>query len=109
MPIERNPKRPQTFRAGPNGKVAKTRYEVLQTIPGYSLIELHPETGRTHQLRVHLSHLGHPILGDTLYNGKPAERVFLHALSLAITIPSGEHMTFTAPEPASFKPFMKER
>ena len=107
MPIERNPKKPQTFRVGPNGKLAKTRYEVVKTVPGYSLVRLQPETGRTHQLRVHLAQLGHPIVGDSLYGGQPADRVYLHALSLAITLPNGKRQTFEAPEPASFKQFLK--
>jgi 23S rRNA pseudouridine1911/1915/1917 synthase len=107
MPIERNPKKPQTFRVGINGKSAVTEYKVVQTSEHYSLVELSPQTGRTHQLRVHLNHLGHPILGDEFYGGKTAERMFLHAHSLEITIPNGERMTFTAPVPKEFKEVLK--
>jgi RluA family pseudouridine synthase len=103
MPIERNPKKPQTFRVGVNGKAAITEYQVDQASEHYSLLELQPQTGRTHQLRVHLNQLGHPILGDELYGGKPAERLFLHAYSLEITVPSGERLTFTAPVPDKFQ------
>lgn len=102
MAIERNPKAPATFRVGPNGKPAVTHYKTLQVGRGNSLLELKPETGRTHQLRVHLAQLSHPIIGDTLYGGKPAERLFLHALSLTITLPNHGHKTFTVPLPASF-------
>lgn len=107
MPIERNPKRPQTFRVGANGKPAQTEYRVKQVSAAYSLIELLPTTGRTHQLRVHLSHLGHPIVGDDLYGGMPGERLFLHALSLEITLPNRERAVFTAPLPAIFKKVMR--
>ena len=108
MPIERNPKAPATFRVGANGKSATTKYQVLETNDKYSLLGLKPETGRTHQLRVHLKHLEHPIVGDTLYDGKPAERLFLHALSLEITLPSKERKLFVANLPASFKKYFKE-
>lgn len=102
MPIQRNPKKPQTFRVGPNGKTAVTNYKVLQSDDKHSLLELRPITGRTHQLRVHLSQIGHPIVGDVLYDGEPADRTYLHALSLEITLPSGQRQTFSAPLPAEF-------
>src|SRR5579884_2416881 len=88
MPIERNPRRPQTFRVGSNGKPANTAYKVLQSNSRFSLVELRPVTGRTHQLRVHLSYLGHPILGDILYGGQPADRLYLHASALELTLPN---------------------
>lgn len=102
MPIERNPKKPQTFRVGAGGKPAITTYKVINSNDTYSLVELKPQTGRTHQLRVHMAELGHPILGDILYGGAPAERTFLHAASLELTIPSGQHKSFEAPMPDSF-------
>jgi 23S rRNA pseudouridine1911/1915/1917 synthase len=108
MPIERNPKKPQTFRVGANGKSALTEYKVLESNDKLSLLELSPQTGRTHQLRVHLNHLGHPILGDTFYNGKPAERLFLHALTLEITLPSHERKVFSTPLPPEFAAIMKQ-
>jgi len=107
MPIERNPKAPATFRVHANGKSAVTHYKVIEVTKNYSLLELKPETGRTHQLRVHLKHLGHPIVGDTLYDGQPAERLFLHAKSLEITLPSRERKIFTAPVPPEFNIFIK--
>ena len=103
MPIERNPKAPATFRVGANGKPAVTHYRVLQPGPDCSLLELKPETGRTHQLRVHLQKIGHPIIGDPLYgDGQFGDRLFLHALSLEITLPNRERKTFTAPLPPEF-------
>jgi 23S rRNA pseudouridine1911/1915/1917 synthase len=88
MPIERNPKAPATFRVGPNGKTAKTVYRTVTVSSDgkHSLVELKPETGRTHQLRVHLAHLGHPIVGDELYGGEKADRLYLHAAELELTI-----------------------
>ncbi len=103
MPIERNPKHPQTFRVGSHGKPATTAYETLQHAHGLSLVELRPTTGRTHQLRVHLAQLGHPILGDTLYGGMVAERLFLHAVSLEITLLDRQRKVFSSPLPAEFK------
>lgn len=103
MPIERNPKRPQTFRVGRQGKPAVTEYLVLDQKDDLSLLELKPTTGRTHQLRVHLRHLGYPILGDVLYGGQPASRLFLHARTLEITLPNGQRRTFEAPLPPEFE------
>jgi 23S rRNA pseudouridine1911/1915/1917 synthase len=102
MPIERNPKKPQTFRVGINGKTAQTTYTVLEERESTSLIELKPATGRTHQLRVHLSHLGHPIVGDLLYSGPTADRLYLHAKELELTLYNHERKVFTSPLPASF-------
>lgn len=104
MPIGRNPKAPATFRVDVQGKHAKTAYETVTGNGKYSLLELKPETGRTHQLRVHLGHFHHPIVGDTLYGGEPAERLYLHAESLEITILAGhERKVFDAPIPPEFK------
>jgi 23S rRNA pseudouridine1911/1915/1917 synthase len=108
MPIERNPKAPATFRVGTNGKSAITRYKVVASGNGYSLLELRPETGRTHQLRVHLKQLGHPIVGDTLYDGEPASRLLLHAKSLEITLPNHERRVFSAPVPPEFEAITKQ-
>ncbi len=102
MPIIRNPKAPQTFRVGQNGKPSTTNYEVVKSAREHTLLKLTPLTGRTHQLRVHLAHIGHPIVGDTLYEGEAADRLFLHAFSLTINIPGDKKMTFEAPLPAEF-------
>jgi 23S rRNA pseudouridine1911/1915/1917 synthase len=108
MPLERNPKAPATFRVGHGGKTAQTHYKVLEANEKYSLLELKPETGRTHQLRVHLHHLGHPIVGDTLYEGEPHERMMLHAESLELTLPSRERKVFTTPMPKEFAEAVSE-
>ena len=102
MPVERHPKLPQLHRVGLNGKLAVTEYWVRGQNEAHSLLELKPQTGRTHQLRVHLSHLGHSIVGDPLYGGEPAPRLYLHAESLEITLPNRERKTFVAPLPPAF-------
>ena len=106
MPIARNPAKPVTFHVDPTGKDSVTNYKVLSMSEGYSLLELKPVTGRTHQLRVHLTHLKHPIVGDELYSGEPAERLMLHAHTIVITLPSKEIVTFTAPLPNEFKRYI---
>lgn len=103
MPIERNPRKPQTFRVGAQGKPAVTAYTVEAEGDQYSLVTLRPETGRTHQLRVHLVKIGNPIVGDELYAGKPNKRMMLHAQSLEITLPNRERKVFTVPTPKSFE------
>ncbi len=101
LPIGRNPKAPSKFRVDPNGKSAKTVYRVLASNGKRSLVELNPQTGRTHQLRVHMAHIGTPIHGDKVY-GKEADRLYLHAAKLEITIPEGERMLFVADVPPEF-------
>ena len=107
MPIERNPKKPQTFRVGSNGKSAVTEYKVVKTDGKSSLLKLKPETGRTHQLRVHLENLDHPIVGDTFYGGKQADRLYLHAASLEITLPSKKRKVFEVTVPKEFMESIK--
>lgn len=101
LPIGRNPKAPSKFRVDPNGKSAITVYRVLASNGKRSLVELNPQTGRTHQLRVHMAHVGTPIHGDKVY-GKEADRLYLHAAKLEITIPEGERVLFVADVPPEF-------
>lgn len=108
MPIERNPKAPATHRVHPNGKHAVTAYTVLKESERYSLVELRPKTGRTHQLRVHMAHLGHPIVGDPLYGkGKYGDRLYLHAYRLEVTLPDEQRRMFEAPIPPEFSDIMQ--
>ena len=108
LPIGRNPSAPSTFRVDPNGKPAQTTYHVLAENDAQSLIELKPTTGRTHQLRVHLTHLNAPILGDRVYGKSSDCRMMLHAQKLEITLPSGERKVFEAAIPDEFKKFFPE-
>jgi 23S rRNA pseudouridine1911/1915/1917 synthase len=107
IPIERNPKNPKSFRVGVGGKHATTEYKVLVESDAYSLLDLHPATGRTHQLRVHLKQIGHPIVGDPVYGGEPFKRLLLHAQKLEITLPSRERKVFEAKLPKVFHDIMK--
>lgn len=86
-------------------KEAETEYQTVKNFKNYTLLELSPKTGRTHQLRVHLNSIGHPIVGDTIYGFKklasPPElnRLFLHAYRLKFTAPDGKAMTLEAELP----------
>jgi len=93
------------------GRSAKTEYRVLRSGDEISLVECILHSGRTHQIRVHLHHLGHPVLGDKLYGGKRAgdyPRQMLHAWKLAFRHPrSGDEMSFEAPVPRDFADAMR--
>ncbi len=97
-----------------NGKEAVTHYRVLQRFRRFTFVECQLETGRTHQIRVHMASIGHPLLGDQVYG--PAKVPFsglqgqtLHAGVLGIIHPStGEYMEFTAPLPAYFEALLKK-
>ena len=86
-----------------------THYKVCERFPkkGYTMVELLLETGRTHQIRVHMSHIGHPVLGDWLYGGDNIllmERQALHAARLSFTHPiTKEKLMLTAPLPDDMK------
>ncbi len=92
----------------PGGRSAVTRYKVLAEYPGYSLVEAYPVTGRTHQLRVHFAHLGHPIAGDRIY-GRPSpglNRLFLHAKKLEFTGPDKKRIEVETELPPELKNFL---
>lgn len=83
---------------------AETRYRVRESFGNrYALLELYPKTGRTHQLRVHLAAIGHPVVGDTLYGAKPAERLMLHAARLEFERPNHKPLALDAPLPGDFE------
>ena len=94
-----------------NSKSATTHYEVLKSFKKYSLVKFSLETGRTHQIRVHLSKIGHPLAGDTLYGGKNDPEFLcgqcLHAYKMEFDHPySGKKMSFFTPLPDYFKKFL---
>jgi len=107
LPIGRAAGRPTLRAVTPGGKPAVTGYRLLATYPGYSYIEAHPETGRTHQLRVHFAAIGHPIAGDVQYGAAARPlgltRQFLHASSLSFKAPSGRQLTLTSELPADLR------
>ena len=112
-PIGRHPvDRKKMSTKAPNGRHAVTHYKVLERFGDYTYIECELETGRTHQIRVHMSSIGHPILGDTVYG--PAKCPYklqgqtLHAKILGITHPTtGEYMEFDAPLPEYFSDLLQ--
>ena len=84
--------------ASARGQRAETRFRILRTAPHQTFLEAEPITGRTHQIRVHAAEMGFPILGDTLYGGTPALRVFLHAEELELKHPATtQTLSFHAP------------
>lgn len=106
-PIGRHPSHSWKFAVTPSGKDSVTHYETTEAFPGASLLEIHLETGRTHQIRVHMAAHRHPCVGDPLYGADPTlsarlglTRQWLHARQLGLTHPAtGEWMTFTSEYP----------
>ncbi len=94
-----------------DGLVSRTEYEVLQTTERFTLLRLRPETGRTHQLRVHMAYLGHPLAGDWLYGTEDKNliaRPALHSYELWFTQPiTGQELHFTAPIPQDMQRLLK--
>ena len=120
-PVGRLPWNRMRFGVYPGGKPAKTKYKVLgmknRVSEEYTLLELHPETGRTHQLRVHLKHIGHPIVSDAFYAGRKTarndqkwcSRLFLHAKSLEFKHPeTGEVVQYEAQLPPDLQSVLNE-
>lgn len=92
--------------SAPGAKIAVTEYETVSSCKGISVVRAHPVTGRTHQLRVHFSHVGHPIVGDTMYGRESEyiERQALHASRISFPHPaSGQTLTVDSPLPADMR------
>jgi 23S rRNA pseudouridine1911/1915/1917 synthase len=102
VPIGRDPRRRTRMAVTPGGRESRTGYRLLEQVGEYSLLELQLLTGRTHQARVHMAWLGHPLLGDALYGKRSPllDRHFLHAFRLAFSHPeTGEPLEFRSPLP----------
>ena len=101
-PLARDPDDPQRVTVRPEGKAAVTRWRAVAEGPGRTLLELVLETGRTHQIRVHLAHLGHPVVGDPVY-GAGGPFMALHAWRLAFAHPiTGEPIALDEPPPPAW-------
>ncbi len=106
-PIGRHPNHSWKFAVTPAGKDSVTHYETIEAFPGASLLEIHLETGRTHQIRVHMAAHRHPCVGDPLYGADPTlsarlglTRQWLHARELSFAHPAtGDWVTFTSEYP----------
>jgi len=101
-PIGRDPRDRKRMAVVTKGREARTEYRVIKYIGGYTLLEVKPETGRTHQIRVHLAAIGYPVVGDKVYGVKSPflSRQFIHASRLGFKLPStGKYMEFKSELP----------
>jgi 23S rRNA pseudouridine1911/1915/1917 synthase len=109
-PITRDPVRRtrMTAKLG-HGRDAVTEFRVIDRFEAFTYLEVRIGTGRTHQIRAHLTSLGHPVAGDKLYGAKAAERIFLHAWRIAFTSPAtGELVQVEAPLPGDLRQWLSE-
>ena len=113
LPIGRHPTDRKKMAVVKDGKQAITHFKVLKRLEGFTLLEIELKTGRTHQIRVHMAHIGHPVVGDTVYSsGKNPFGVtsqMLHAYKLGFKHPkTGEWVEFKAPLPEELRKIMSE-
>ena len=110
-PIGRDPRNRKRMTVVAKGREARTQYTVVRHIGNYTLLEVRPETGRTHQIRVHLLAIGYPVVADAMYGVKSAylSRQFLHACRLGFKLPStGEYVEFTSELPPDLEQALKD-
>jgi 23S rRNA pseudouridine1911/1915/1917 synthase len=109
--IGRDPRDRKRMAVISRGREARTEYRVLKYIQNYTLVEVRPRTGRTHQIRVHLAAIGFPIVGDATYGAKSQflDRQFLHAFKLGFRLPSsGEFREFESELPSDLKKALED-
>lgn len=112
-PIGRDSRNRKRMAVISGGRESVTHFSILEVFDQYTLLEIELETGRTHQIRVHLAWLGHPVVGDTVYGYRKQrirmKRFFLHAADLEVDSPSkGERLTFHAPLPTALEAILKK-
>jgi len=110
-PIGRDSRNRKRMAVATKGREARTEYDVVKYIGDYTLLEVKPETGRTHQIRVHLSAIGYPVVGDKVYGVKSdyLSRQFLHACRLGFKLPStGEYVEFQSELPPDLTQALKD-
>ncbi|OGB85492.1 hypothetical protein A2994_01510 [candidate division Kazan bacterium RIFCSPLOWO2_01_FULL_48_13] len=108
LPIQRS--RSGKFEVSAKGRSARSFYKVLEYLPGFSLVEVRPTSGRTHQIRVHFAALGRPVAGDEIYGQKTSglARQFLHAANIEFVDDRSITRSFSAPLPDDLKMFLNE-
>jgi len=109
-PVGRDPRNRKRMAVVAQGRQARTEYQVARYMGDYTLLEVRPETGRTHQIRVHLSAIGYPVVGDPVYgvNSPYLSRQFMHASRLGFRLPStGEYVEFTSELPPDLEEALK--
>lgn len=98
--MDRDPNNRRKMAVSPSGRVAISEYEVLKEVAGYSLVKIHIITGRTHQIRVHMTHLNHPLVGDPVYGNVKTnfnlDHQLLHCSYLGFTDNNGQYVSFNA-------------
>ena len=113
-PIGRDSRHRQRMAVIPGGeRTAQTNYRVREYFPRHTLVEAEPVTGRTHQIRVHLAFIGHPVVGDPVYGHRhkslPLDRQFLHAAKVRFALPgSGEQVEFESPLPDDLQAILQQ-
>lgn len=110
--IQRNQKKPTSFKMGQEGRYSKTSFKLLESLGEYALLECVLDTGRTHQIRVHLKSIHFPVVGDPVYGSNKKFRKYshqmLHGKKLEFTHPQGERMSFCAPLPEDFATLLEK-
>ncbi|HEX7259996.1 MAG TPA: RluA family pseudouridine synthase [Candidatus Saccharimonadia bacterium] len=111
LPIGRHRKQPVKRAVIPGGRASVTEYWVREVYAGASLVEISLHTGRTHQIRVHFSYLGNPVIGDTFYGEKQLPRgltrQFLHAAQISLELPSHKKVTIESPLPSELESYLQ--
>lgn len=107
--MDRDKNNPRKMAVRPSGRKAISEYEVIREVQGYSLVKIHILTGRTHQIRVHMTHINHPLVGDPVYGNVKHKfnlnHQLLHCRKLGFIDPNGKYLSFSAPVHPTFKKY----
>ncbi len=113
LPIARSKRQPNKMKVQTSGKASISEYTVTREYPDYSLLGIRLFTGRTHQIRAQFEHLGHPVVGDSMYSKRRLpeglDRQFLHSSVLGISLPNGEQKEFNVPLASDLQEFLDQQ